>query len=909
MKIKKLLVLSTALLVSLVSCGDDISSSNTSSTNSSTTPTSSSASSSEQGGASSSASTSTTSSETSTSSSSSSSEAEKYVVKINTPSGVTITADKEKYLPSETVVLTVSCSAGVTIDSVLYNKKVANKVNDTTYTFIMPARSVTVTATASISGELTIQGDALASFSKEGNIYVARNVKFNSGNGDFKVVIAKDGKTSIVEFSQIDRTKCFADFDLPSTGYTGKLATGVTYDFYYDASNGARPLYVKRVNVDVLPNSVETLDSLFDGAVQSNKSAFPDNLTSISVNDSELKSIYTWEYDSTDNESLATLTNKDTGAKDYIYKKYDANNAVFKWVDTTATFDSSYAISNGLTGKAGTYKVTNYMINSHGETEELNSDQEWEETRQYINPLVAPFEVSKRNTYDLYNLERLFMEAYRVGITVQDYVKSSSVDISSVATGDGFTTTLVSSKTYDSSSSTDSGVTQEKIHYEYRATIKFGKAGQFKSIDYKQYTFDDSTYNFTTDTFISGTADENLSKGTLAKTLVASYTYEEDIDVDFDSNKYFISSITNATISNSAAGTGNILNSGDQLNATEYNTGVLKYVKFDYAPSSALDSWQYGVTASSDESVVKWNDSYRRYEADKTGTSTLTISNQATKTPKVDVEVTVAYNIKVRSIYMNGGVYGSNRNEYVVGDDVTANAANIYAGKVSKIKLGASGNDPTGEVALPPDLSATVSDDSLGVSVSFDTSNNDMYIDATKVNITTDTKVKLTLNSKYFQEKDGSAQTPSVFTITIKPFVNIASLEGTYTCAQTSNAGTASLTVKPSDQTIQVTNKDGDYNLIDLVVGDDSYKLAYKFNSSTGKFTSAIIVTQSGDTYTYNYDYDVKLVYDSTQGIGVYLAKSSWSGQDSVSEDEILGYNDGDDDYLEYYYDYFTKVA
>lgn len=900
MKMKKLLVLSTFVLVGLVSCGEDTSSSSPTSSTPSSQETSS------EAGSSTTSSTTTSSGTTSSdSTSSSSSEAETYVVKINTPSGITITSDKERYLPSETVTLTVTCQAGISVESVKYNAKEATKVNDTTYTFVMPARSVTVTATASITGDVTIQGDALASFSKEGNIYVARNVKFSSGNGDFKVVISKDGTKSTVGFSQIDRTKCFADLEIPSTGYTAKLATGATYDFYYDASNGSRPLYVKRVNVDVLPNSASSLFALFDGAVQSNKSTFPDNLTGINIEDSDLKTTYNWQYDSVDNESLVTLTNKDTSDKDYVYKKYDETNAVFKWVDTTATFDASYAISNGLTGKAGTYKVTNYTVNSHGETEEKNDDQQWEETRQYINPLVAPFEVSKENTYDSYNLERLFMYSYRVGLTVQDYTKSSSVDISSTASDDGFTTVVVSNKTYDSSAATDSSVTQEKIHYEYRATIKFGKAGQFKSIDYKEYTFDESNYNFTTDTFISGTAADNLSKGKLERTIVASYTYDENIDVDFDSSKYFISSITNASIANSEAGIGNVLNSGDQLNATEYGTGVLKYVKFDYLPSTALDSWQYGVSASSDESVVKWNDSYRRYEADKIGTSTLTISNLSTKTPKVDIEVTVNYNIKVREFFMNCAVYSD---DYVRGDDVTANTANIYAGKKSKIKIGANGNEPTGNVAIPSDISATVSDTSLGLVVTFDSSNGDMYLDATNVNITEKKTVKLTVTSKYLVDKDGTPENPSVFTITINPYINVSSLEGSYTCNPTIDNKVAALTVKPSSETIQVSGKDGDYNLIDLVVDEDSYKIAYKFNSSTGKFTSACVVTQSGDTYTDDINYTVKLVYDASQGIGVYLIKQTWGGQDDTSNTEILGYDDGDEDYPEYVYDYFTKA-
>ena len=60
------------------------------------------------------------------------------------------------------------------------------------------------------------------------------------------------------------------------------------------------------------------------------------------------------------------------------------------------------------------------------------------------------------------------MYGYRVGMVVQDYVKSSSVSITSISnssgtTPTGFTTTVVSSKTYDSSSATESGVLKKRF--------------------------------------------------------------------------------------------------------------------------------------------------------------------------------------------------------------------------------------------------------------------------------------------------------------------------------------------------------------------------------------------------------------------------------------------------------------
>lgn len=890
MKKSSLLLVSTLLIAGLVSCsGGSASSDASTNTNSSSSNT---AVSSSQGG--------------NTGTSSSSTKVTKtYAVKSNTPSGITITSDKEQYAPLETVILTVSVNAGVTISKIYYNSKEATKVNDTTYTFTMPNRAVTVTCEASISGEMTIQGDALATFTQEGNIFVARNVKFSTGNGEFKVVISKDGYTTTVPYVSIDRTKCFADIDLPyksgsTEEITGQVATGCTYDFYYDASNGSRPLYIKRVKVDTLPNSVATLDSMFDGKVQSMDSAFPDNLTSVTVDSSSNSSVYSWKYDSTDNESLVTYTSRTDNTKTgYEYRKYDEENGVFKWVDTTAS-------NSGSVGKSGKYKVTNYKINAHGETDELNDDDEWDETRQYINPMLPTFEVSKDIKYNLYNLEREFMYGYRVGMVVQDYVKSSNVSITSTATSSGteatgFTTTVVSSKTYDSSSATDSSETKEKIHYEYRATIDFGVAGEFKSVNYTMYTFDESLYNFTSDTFISGDAESNLSKGTIGKTLKATYTYNEDIDVDFDSTPYFISSIDSVTVNDSLAGTGNVLNSGDQLDATDSTTGLLKYVTINASPSTALDKWQYGVSESSDENVIRWNDIYRRYEADKVGTSTLTISNFGTKDVKTTVDVSVVYTTCLRSVWLNAAIYidGYSRDEIT-----SSNSASIYSGSKYKFKLGASGNKPNGSVALPPDLTATCSLD--GIQISLDLTNMDMIVDATNCNVTTATKFTITFNSAYFLESDGvTAESPSVINFTINPtaLTSIDDMAGTYQYDDESTSAT--LNVKASSETVTIGEKT--YNTMLLGVGDDIYNIAYTIDLHSGLFKSAFVYDAT--SLKKLSDYDLQLSYYPDDGtIGVYLATSSWDGQDSITTDDILGYNDEDEDSPSYQLAVFTKV-
>lgn len=810
-----------------------------------------------------------------------------YAIRITTGNGVTITADKEKAAAGDTVTLTVTLSEGFSIVSILANSTECTKVSDTTYTFVMPNRSVSVTCTLAVEGEITIQGDFAAAFSEESEgLYVARNVSVTTG-GNFSVYV---GSTRLTVES-IDRTKCECDFNLAGLydNYTGNLPVNTVYDFYYDVNNdnGNRPLYIKRVGLTSLPSTVSEVYALFDGRVQSSPSTFYDNLTGATYKNSEDDIGYSYKVSSDGTKSLATYKLLSTGAESgVIYKEKDAANNILKWVDTTSSYD-------GRIGKSGKALISDYIIRADGVSNEVSDDDDFDEDRQYVHSNAVDFEVAKNFEYIPYELEFEFMDAYRVGMDVADYVKSASVAIesSAIVGSTNFETSIVSSRTYDSSTATDSTVTSLQVHYEYRVDFVFTKEGKVVSLDYKQYTFDSDLYNFTTDTFISGEADDNLAKGTLAKTVVATYEYDEENTISFDATPYFITSID--TLEITSGDTTNTIKSGDKIELES------SYINMTYSPSTALDSWQYGVVASSNEDVVYYEDSYRTFMGKNPGTTTLTVSNYSDKAVSKTVDVSINQSL-LRNIYMLINDYnGGNTVDY---DDMTADTVKIKAGIVNTIGIEFKESTQNKVVSAPSDLSFSFNKD-VGLKVSVDSKSsakNILVLDATGVSISETTTVKMTINTSAYDPDWVSS--PIVFTITILP--NSISSEDDIIGKWTDSSSNILNVV---DKTYEYTTTSGTVNLFNANIataGGETFKAVFGFDVSTSTFSYCHILNSSNafdDTYTLN------MTCDGTR-IGVYLYSSSYEGLDSTTTTDIIGESDGNEDYSTITYSYFTKA-
>lgn len=814
-----------------------------------------------------------------------------YVVRVTSPTGVTLTADKQRAEAGEKVTITVSnLASGFNLVAVTYNGNNATKVNDTTYTFVMPSQSVIVTARLSVEGDITIQGDFTAAFEDLGNgLYAARNVTAQ-GSGNFSVVVkGKDSSATTTLYQyDIDRTKCFGNLDIARGDYTGSISDGGTYDFYYD-SNSSRPLYIQRTKVNTLPTSVDSLYNLFYGRVQSSAGNFAPNLSNVEYSNSEDNIKATYKLSADGKKSLTTVTETSGKSVGEIYKEYDETNQLFKWVDTTFSFE-------GQDGQSGKYKIATSNTLTGSEVD----DQEWNSDSQFIHPMVAPFEV-KNNGYDMYNVEFDFMDAYRVGMIVEDYVKSANIEVTSEETNDGFKAKIVSSKTYDSTGATDSGIKKVKEHTEYRVEFEFASNGAIKSINYLSKVYDDTKYDFASDKFISGTADENFeNSGTIGKELKVTYTYDasknttgfDKVDGN-DISTYFISEITSATLNNPEAegeDNTNSVNCGDSLTESEY-------LSFTYAPSTALDKWQYDVvsfTKTSDVDAIRWNDSYNRFEAINEGTAKVKISNLSDQKAALEIEVKVVYNIFVRSFYIQRYAY---ENEYLDVDSSTD--ATIYSGGKFKFGLHASGDLPIGEVALPPDIKVTYKNDNHGLESYIDIVDRSITFDASKVSITSEVTVDFTISTEHTSLEHGTASSGSTnFSVTIKPGqgATIDALKGTWT--NTSKAATINIVEE------EITIDGVQRNQGTITVNGQTYKFAFTVDQITGSFSYSRIIDDESNP---NDNYTLLLTYSTEDGLGVYLASSSWSGQDEVSTGYILGGETGDEDFPQYEYDYFTK--
>ena len=539
---------------------------------------------------------------------------EEYRVNIgSTMGGITVTSDKEKAKAGEVITLTVTVTNNsYTVTGVFYDESACTKTNDTTYWFIMPDHPVTVTVRANVEGDVTLQGDITAALTEENGIYVARNVRVDA-DSDFNLVIKSGDTTEELNSFSLDRYKTTANIEYSRQNeYAFEIKGGCTYDFFYDVNNGARPFYVRRTAVNALPSGEDSLYSLFAGSILSEYTVNPQGITAINYTNEAANETYQWKLYN-NNTSYAKVTESDsTGAvktKAEVYTKLEDSKLTI--VDTyTPSTEDAYEYDYSCRGDSEKY-AGRYVVSDNDEDGDLTSDIEFEQYSNYVNSHTADFVLKQGYNHGMESIETDFMHSYRVGMTVEDYIKQASVNITSEDTAEGFTTKIVSSKTYDDTG-TNGGV--GKYHLEYRATLNFKDDGTLLSVDYEYKTFDESVFNFTNFTWLSGdTASNYANNGKLVNHVTATYTYgtESAPDYTFDVTPYFVSQIKDLSINNPDADidAANKLNVGDA--AEDYATCT-------YLPETALDTWQYEFLSSSNENVIAYDDSYVEYAAKMT---------------------------------------------------------------------------------------------------------------------------------------------------------------------------------------------------------------------------------------------------------------------------------------------------
>lgn len=673
-KIAKLFVLPAAALI-LAACGGETSSSAPSSPSSS------------EEAASSEVVESTSSSESSsTTSSSIVEEATKYTIQVSAPSGIVTSLSADSAAKGERVTLTIEMvPQGYTVTGVTMNGEPLASSDGKTYAFTMPGRSVRLVVSATVDGDVTLSGDVTANLTlnPETGIYEAKGVKVdvssNKANFSFNVK-GKDGTTTKVGAYELDETRSFGDIGVNFSGDENlNVASGSTYDFYYDPASPVFKCYVVRTKVDTLPNSASALGSLFNTglSIRSESALNPTDVRgmNLEVNIPSEGIDQTLTMKSYDDESTLTTVEDELQGSYVVYKAYDEEKETLQIVDDylrdNGNNDNSKDRSNAY---SGTYPV----VDDAFEEDEATYEYSKREAKHLVNNAFP---------YAMKYLEGDIMEAYRSGFE-SDEVTSSSIIVTSAPSEDGFTTAIDSYVEYDATA----GTYTDEIHegHVYKAELGFTEAGAIASIDFTATVYNESQWDFANHAPLAG------QRGMVEKKISGTYEYGAKYDAsekNFDPSPYFVQEFTKLRFFNPDAGladdgTSSVIAYRDKLRLSSfYDDETVENVEMSYLPATALDAWQYTPVASDNEGVIARtsSDGYMEMTAvgiDKEQGANVTFGNQTKDggAAKTTVNVKVWSTSKFHTLVMDWTTNG-----LVDWEDNTM--ASIYGGTTDSFDL------------------------------------------------------------------------------------------------------------------------------------------------------------------------------------------------------------------------------
>lgn len=848
-----------------------------------------------------------------------------YNVVIHSATGVTITSDKATAAQGETVTLTVVESAGFTLLTLTCNDE-ALTVSNGTASFTMPDQDVDIRATVQASGEITVGGGTAAQMeetSEGSGVYVARNVSIESTTDIYIAIADSDGSFTPIGYNELNRYKCFgsitfsdttyAEYDFPkgaeySVGRSSLINIGgnAAYDIYYDTTNSTHPIYIQRVKVLNLPQSYATYEELWSGSIKSEASTYPFNVKKVNYYDNRTGVDY--EFNMYDDSSLAVISDHETDEElYYVYKSID--DGIYTVVDNyleNVTYTSPYPYYGGSktvyiddsktednTAYSGEYDIVDEVAQGYSS---------WQ-----ISQEEAEFDVGWYS-HDMYSLDRLMWMSYRDSFTIADDLTLADRSITSVDNGDGtFTTTIDSYKVYNPTSTSTYNTMTSAVRIDYDATITFTEAGAPLSGTFSEKMYTSSQYDFSTNTFLTG----GESGGTRVKYVTFSYEYGEPNSgkPDFDYSKYFATGIS-ATI-----GTDNTVQGGWSYKEEDEDY-LLSVVATGDNASTALDTWQYIPTATSDSTLFV-PDSYSPTElvavTNKGGTATLTIGKWL-KTQKITLNIDVTIELMpFRSLYM----WERYTSDWHL---TTATTASMYANSTWTIYLETNPYQATLAGITP------VCDVEGVLDVSIDSSARTITYVAG--NVTSTTVVNVTLNSDNYMEdwKDS----PTVFTITISPAAatgfSETSIPGTYRVEYSSDNASSYDTTDPTVLTFDstATGTSNGYTTYSgtLQMNDEDWVATYSFTWYYNSNAQSLNISGFSMTAGTATDFQYYTVYNSLEfatgkiGLIVFgeniVADSENGGMNSATS-EILGSASYDDEgWLEEdssSYVFFVKVS
>jgi len=799
---------------------------------------------------------------------------EVYNIRVTAPAGLNYALSKETALPGEEVTLTVTPGDFI-VEEVTLNGTALEGSNNV-YSFTMPAKTASIVIKCTVSGEVVLSGDIVQALTKgEDGIYVAKGVEvpYSASEANFSYRVGETKLSSVA----VDYTKCFADVSFAYGKNENLLiATGYTYDFYYDP-NAEAPCYIQKTSVDHLPETVAELASLFDGQIRSENTENPQDLKSIDLSvyrnsSSANASRINFDFDLYENESYAKVTNVLSDEIYHVYKSYDAEKKSFKVVDTlpTSLVDDPDRTRDSFANLGNPYSAT-YDVTAENEDAETKFDWSERSVRHAI----------QSSAFSYYNFERLFMEAYRVGFS-NDQITSSDIAISSSATSEGFDVRIESYIEYDSEGDSYSDAIHEGDTYD--VSLSFFKNGAVSSIDYTARNYQKAEWDFSAHAPLSG------STGTVSKSVKGTFGYGERTgSASFDETPYFLTGFSTLHFYDSAVGVDddgvtNRLHYNDKVRVAKVDENdQLSEVAVEASPLTALDVWQYAPTSSSDESVIKKldTDTYNQMTCVGMGTATVTFTNHTSHTASQDAEIVVSANTKFHSVY----IYETPWYDDGYSSVLTSESAQITAGETARFHVGVKPDK------APVVYTASSSDERLKILSTGET----MTLDASGFQgIEERVTVTVRIRSDYL---DSSVKDYADLTFYIVP----ASVEPTGTLYALSETGEViestyivfSGEAYSEDDAYKTGYISDTYN-----EKTDVYNFAYKMEKSTlvGKIVS--VSAQNDDVPTDVSAYDLEFYYDPMTGnYGVYLGFVEADDDGDAVQYDLLGEMD-DEGYI-----------
>ena len=801
------------------------------------------------------------------------------LVKSSNDDAFTYELNKSRAEEGTTITFVIkTVKQGFDIKSVKANKTTLTPGTDgKTYSFTMPDRSVTIFVELSVTGDIVLAGEVVAKLEKEGDIYVARNVKVGGTSSDAKFsfrVQSESGEATNLSVLDLDESKSFGTIRMTGEkDYVLSVGTGATYDFYFDPD--ANPeygrCYIQRVGYDTLPTTVAGLEKLLitSSTVRSEYSIYPTGYKGahVEIGDNTTEDAVYLDYDYKLYENnvsfakvidLTPMSDKDPM---FVYKSFDEENGKYTVVDTFEKYQGKMVVNDD-------YYRPNFNNNtSFSGIFDIMEGDDWGH-RFEISEKDAHRNVINSAHMPHYFLEREFYYAYRTGFSTDSGVSWSNISILPTANADGsFTINLDSIKEINTNSTGGIGQSIE-CAYMYDADMTFTKAGALTSLTYKEKLFDSDKWDFVNHEAKTG------QKGTTIKTINATYEYGNPYsgtpsDPEFELSNYFITAFDTSKIQFFNKN----LSSRHDITTGESFVGIGDYVYFVddegtynpllvnkkdfFTPSTALDLWEYAPVASTNENAIshKETDVYYQMSASNIGKSVLTFNNHIAGTgTSFDLEVNVDYGSLLRYFYLTE----------IDSPITTSQSASVRAGGVYQYNVRPSLNTapstyhPVSE--NPALLQVTSPDNSPIITI-------DVSSEAARA-LTETTTVKVFMQSDYYDGPTHSAEKePLVFTI----LTAAADPTGTWKVNSPDMPNTkAVFTTEAYDDKGNLKGYiyDDYYDSTGTFLGTDMYYFYYKFNNGvlTVKVYDFDVESWDPTGYTAN-DFILDFAYDPANTI------------------------------------------